>query len=176
MPLKEARGIEVGQVFNLGVKYSEKLGATYLDEQGKEHPCYMGCYGIGVSRTMAAAVEQNYDENGIVWPMAIAPYQCVVVPVNIKDEAVYRVAEGLYQELGEAGVEAVLDDRDERPGVKFKDADLVGYPLRITVGQKALVDGQVELMERRGGEMERVEVGDVVDVVRERIRVMMAAG
>ncbi|MCL1918910.1 MAG: proline--tRNA ligase [Peptococcaceae bacterium] len=169
-PLQAARGIEVGQVFNLGYKYSEKLGAAYLDQQGKEQVCYMATCGIGVSRTMAAAIEQNFDDHGIVWPMAIAPYQCIVVPVNVKDKELYETAERIYHELGQEGVEVVLDDRDERPGVKFKDADLVGYPLRITVGAKALAEGQVELLERGSGQMERVAVGDVVRMVRERVR------
>ncbi len=159
--LKEARGIEVGQVFNLGKKYSEALKATYLDEKGKEQVTYMGCYGIGVSRTMAAAIEQNYDENGIIWPMAIAPYHCIVVPISLKDQEVAATAEHLYNELKDLGVETVYDDRDERPGVKFKDADLVGYPLRVTVGQKALANDQVELYNRRTKSMELIEVDKV---------------
>jgi prolyl-tRNA synthetase len=146
---KRSQGIEVGQVFNLGTKYSEALKATYLDEKGKEQVCYMGCYGIGVSRTMAAAIEQNHDDNGIIWPMAIAPYQCIVVPVSLKDPEVTAAAEQLYIKLREAGVETVYDDRDERPGVKFKDADLVGYPLRVTIGAKTLAEGKVELLERK---------------------------
>jgi prolyl-tRNA synthetase len=159
--LKEARGIEVGQVFNLGKKYSEALKATYLDEKGKEQIIYMGCYGIGVSRTMAAAIEQNYDENGIIWPMAIAPYHCIVVPISLKDQEVAATAERLYHELKDLGVETVYDDRDERPGVKFKDADLVGYPLRVTIGQKALANGQVELYNRRTKSIELIAVDKV---------------
>jgi prolyl-tRNA synthetase len=174
-PLDSARGIEVGQVFNLGYKYSEQLGATYIDDQGKEKPCYMGCYGIGVSRTMAASIEQNNDENGIIWSMAIAPFQCIVVPVNSKDELLYETSESLYIKLAEAGVEVIFDDRDERPGVKFKDADLVGYPLRITIGAKALAEGQVELLERKSGLMERIPVADVVQVVRDRILKQLSA-
>ena len=158
--LKEARGIEVGQVFNLGKKYSESLKATYLDDKGQEQFCLMGCYGIGVSRTMAAAIEQNYDENGIIWPMPIAPYQCIIVPINLKEQEVVITAEKLYKELTELGVETVFDDRDERPGVKFKDSDLVGYPLRVTVGKKTLAEGKVELYNRKTGNVQLVEVED----------------
>jgi prolyl-tRNA synthetase len=164
--LKEARGIEVGQVFNLGTKYSEKLNATYLDDKGKEQVIYMGCYGVGVSRTMAAAIEQNHDAHGIIWPMPIAPYHCIVVPVSLKDQEVMATAEKLYNQLTNTGVETVLDDRDERPGVKFKDADLVGYPLRITIGQKALAEGKVELYHRATGEMELIEVEKAVERIR----------
>ncbi len=168
--LQEARGIEVGQVFNLGTKYSKALNATFLDEKGKEQVCYMGCYGIGVSRTMAAAIEQNYDENGIIWPMPIAPYHCIVVPVSVKDEEVLSTAERLYDQLKEKGVETVLDDRDERPGVKFKDADLVGYPLRLTIGPKTLAEGKVELFYRQTGEKELVEVNRACDRIKEIVK------
>ncbi|NLI93283.1 MAG: proline--tRNA ligase [Peptococcaceae bacterium] len=163
--LKEARGIEVGQVFNLGTKYSEKLHATYLDDKGKEQVCYMGCYGVGVSRTMAAAIEQNNDENGIIWPMPIAPYHCIVVPVTLKDSEVVSVAENIYKKLNSLGVETVLDDRDERPGVKFKDADLVGYPLRVTIGQKAMAEGKVELVYRATKQTELIPVEQVCDTI-----------
>ncbi|KUO66060.1 MAG: proline--tRNA ligase [Gracilibacter sp. BRH_c7a] len=159
--LQEARGIEVGQVFNLGTKYSESLKATYLDDKGNEQYCLMGCYGIGVSRTMAAAIEQNYDDNGIIWPMPIAPYHCIIVPVSLKDEEVVTTAEALYKELTALGVETVLDDRDDRAGVKFKDADLVGYPLRITIGKKTLAEGKVELNQRKTGNVELIKVEDV---------------
>jgi len=168
--LKEARGIEVGQVFNLGTKYSEALKATYLDEKGKEQLIYMGCYGIGISRTMAAAIEQNNDANGIIWPMAIAPYHCIIVPVSLKDPEVAQTAERLYRELLKAGVEVVYDDRDERPGVKFKDADLVGYPLRLTIGAKALAEGKVELVFRAGGKVEFIEVEKACAIIQEKIR------
>lgn len=164
--LKEARGIEVGQVFNLGTKYSKALNATYLDDKGKEQVMSMGCYGIGVSRTMAAAIEQNNDENGIIWPMPIAPYHCIVVPISLKDPEVVATAERLYHELKALGVETVLDDRDERPGVKFKDADLVGYPLRLTVGQKALAEGKIELVNRRTRTMELIETNKICDVIK----------
>lgn len=155
-PLKTARGIEAGQVFKLGTKYSEALKATFLDENGKEKPLVMGCYGVGVSRTMAAAIEQNFDEHGIVWPAAIAPYEVIVVPINAGNEAQMRLAEELYESLRAAGVEVVLDDRKERAGVKFKDADLIGYPLRITVGPKAVEADQIEVKTRRTGEVSLV--------------------
>ncbi|MEG6521688.1 proline--tRNA ligase [Desulfotomaculum sp. 1211_IL3151] len=164
--LLEARGIEVGQIFKLGTKYSEILGATFLDENGKERPIVMGCYGIGVSRTMAAAIEQNYDQNGIIWPANIAPFQAIVVPVATKDESQMKVAEELYHTLNQAGVETVLDDRAERPGVKFKDADLIGYPVRIVVGKQAS-DGIVEMRQRRSGVTEMTSVKDVVTKILE---------
>ncbi|WP_088187465.1 proline--tRNA ligase [Desulfosporosinus sp. FKA] len=164
--LKEARGIEVGQVFKLGTKYSKALGATFLDENGVEKPCVMGCYGVGVSRTMASAIEQNYDESGIIWPIPIAPYHCILVPVSTKDTQVVEAAEKLYQELQSLGVEVILDDRDERAGVKFKDADLVGYPLRITIGSKTLANGQVELKERKGGDIRLVSLNDTAGQVK----------
>lgn len=167
--LQEARGIEVGQIFKLGTKYSEALKATYLDPKGIEQYCVMGCYGIGVSRTMAASIEQNNDENGIIWPMAIAPYHCIIVPISLKDPDVYSVAESLYSQLTKAGVETVLDDRDERPGVKFKDSDLVGYPLRLTIGQKALVQGKIELYERKTGNIELINMEEAVARVQEKI-------
>ena len=154
--LKMTRGIEAGQVFTLGTKYSEALHATFLDENGREKPLFMGCYGIGVSRTMAAAIEQNNDENGIIWPRAIAPFEVVVVPVNAKNDAQLNIAEKIYTELKDKGVDVLLDDRKERAGVKFKDADLIGYPLRITVGPKAVDEDSVELKVRRNGDMVKV--------------------
>lgn len=163
--LSEARGIEVGQVFKLGTKYSKALNARYLDENGKEQLMVMGCYGIGVSRTMAAAIEQNHDENGIIWPAPIAPYHVVVVPVNTKDEGQLKVAEELYRALRDAGVEVVLDDRNERPGVKFKDADLIGYPLRVTVGAKALEEGNLELRFRKNGEMQLISKDKAAETI-----------
>ena len=159
-PLKMTRGIEAGQVFTLGTKYSKALHATFLDENGKEKPLVMGCYGIGVSRTMAAAIEQNNDENGIIWPKAIAPFEVVVVPVNAKNEDQLRISEEIYHELKTKGVDVVLDDRKERAGVKFKDADLIGYPLRITVGPKAVEEDSVELKIRRNGDMVNVTKAD----------------
>jgi len=153
-PVQTARGIEVGQVFKLYTKYSDALQATYLDENGKERPMVMGCYGIGISRTMAAAIEQNYDENGIIWPAPIAPYQVVVVPISNKDEQQMQLAEVIYNTLTQAGIDTVLDDRNERPGVKFKDADLIGYPLRITVGPKTVQEKLIEVKVRRTGEVQ----------------------
>ena len=153
---KICRGIESGQVFFLGTKYSEALGATFLDNQGKERPLEMGCYGIGVSRTLAAAVEQSHDENGIIWPMPLAPFTVQIVPTKMKDDAVRQAAENLYEELCNRNVEVLLDDRDERPGVKFKDADLMGTPLRVTIGPRGLEKGIVEVRARAGGETEEI--------------------
>lgn len=164
--LIEARGIEVGQVFKLGTKYSKALNANYVDENGQEKPCVMGCYGVGVSRTMAAAIEQNNDKDGIIWPIPIAPYQVILVPVSMKDSQVVDAAEKLYEELRQAGIEVIMDDRDERPGVKFKDADLVGYPLRVNVGSKTLAQGQVELRFRQTGETELVNVEELTTRVK----------
>jgi prolyl-tRNA synthetase len=168
--VKMTRGIEAGQVFKLGTKYSEALHATFLDENGKEKPLVMGCYGIGVSRTMAAAIEQNNDEHGIIWPAAIAPYQVLVVPINAKDEQQMKLAESLYAELQAAKVEVVLDDRKERAGVKFKDADLIGYPIRITIGPKAVDEDQLEVKIRRTGEVEYYKKADylqnIIDVLK----------
>ncbi|MDD7511084.1 MAG: proline--tRNA ligase [Peptostreptococcaceae bacterium] len=152
-PVKHARGIEVGQVFKLGTKYSESMGATYKDENQKEQLIVMGCYGIGVTRTLAAVVEQHHDENGIIWPMSVAPYHVIITLINPDDEAQAKVADDLYKELSKAGVEVLLDDRKERPGVKFKDADLLGIPVRITVGKLA-ADGQVEYKLRRDADKE----------------------
>ena len=151
-PVKMTRGIEAGQVFTLGTKYSEALQATFLDENGKEKPLIMGCYGIGVSRTMAAAIEQNNDEYGIIWPRAIAPYEVLVVPVNAKTPEQLALAEEIYTELQQAGADVLLDDRKERAGVKFKDADLIGYPLRVTIGPRALEEDQIEVKIRKNGE------------------------
>lgn len=172
--LVEARGIEVGQVFKLGTKYSKALNATFLDENGQEKPCVMGCYGVGVSRTIASAIEQNNDKDGIIWPIPIAPYHVILVPVSMKDSQVVETADKLYEELRNEGVEVIIDDRDERPGVKFKDADLVGYPLRVTVGSKTLAEGKVELRFRKSGEMELVKIeeltGRVKGIITEALR------
>lgn len=145
------KGIEVGQVFKLGTKYSEKLGCTYLDRDGKTHPMVMGCYGIGITRTVAASIEQNHDKDGIIWPVAIAPYEVVIVPANNKDEGVMNAARHLYDEMEDCRDEVILDDRDERAGIKFKDADLIGYPIRITIGKKWKESGLVEVRLRRSG-------------------------
>ena len=160
-PVKHARGIEVGQVFKLGTKYSEAMGAYYKDEEQKDKPIVMGCYGIGVSRTLAAVVEQHYDENGIIWPMSVAPYHIIITLVKPDDEVQANIAEKIYDELGKAGVEVLLDDRKERPGVKFKDADLLGIPVRITVG-KGAADGIVEYKLRRDADKTEMPVDEAV--------------
>lgn len=165
--VKTARGIEVGQVFKLFTKYSTSLKATFLDENGKEQPMVMGCYGIGVSRTMAAAIEQNHDNNGIIWPAAIAPYQVVVVPVSSKDEAQMQLAEKTCAELTAVGIEAILDDRNERPGVKFIDADLIGYPVRIVIGPKTLSESKVEVKIRKTGEQLNLDLSLYVNKLKE---------
>ncbi|MGH7832553.1 MAG: proline--tRNA ligase [Candidatus Binatia bacterium] len=168
--LESYRGIEVGQIFYLGKKYSEAMGATYLDAEGRERPIEMGCYGIGVSRLMAAAIEQNHDENGIIWPFSIAPFQVLILPINFQEEKVRAVAVELYQELARNGIEVLLDDRDERPGVKFKDADLIGIPLRATIGGKGLAKGVVELRRRRDGKVEELPLSEAAGQVSALIR------
>ncbi|HOK44134.1 MAG TPA: proline--tRNA ligase [Thermoclostridium caenicola] len=160
------RGIEVGHIFKLGTKYSEALGCSYLDETGKAHPMVMGCYGIGVSRAMAAIIEQHHDENGILWPMSVAPWQVIIVPVNVLDEKQAQTAEYLYQELKKHHVEVLLDDRNERAGVKFKDADLIGIPIRINVGKKAL-EGLVEFKLRHEDSASALPVESAVGAVLE---------
>ena len=170
-PVKKARGIEVGQVFKLFTKYSKAMHATYLDENGKEQPMVMGCYGIGVGRTMAAAVEQNNDKDGMIWPVAIAPYEVLVVPVNVKDEASTAKAEEIYAALQKAGVETVIDDRKERPGVKFKDADLIGYPIRVVVGPKTLTTSELEVKIRRSGEVKMLPLdSDYIATIKEMLQ------
>ena len=164
------RGIEAGQVFTLGTKYSQSMGATFLDENGKEHPLYMGCYGIGVGRTMAAAIEQNNDEQGIVWPRAIAPYEVVVVAVNAKKDDQLACAEEIYGECRQAGLDTLLDDRKERAGVKFKDCDLIGYPLRVVVGPKAVEEGQIEIKVRKTGEVFTVARAEYLSKVQELLK------
>lgn len=154
------KGIEVGQVFKLGTKYSEKLGCTYLDRDGKNHPMVMGCYGIGITRTVAASIEQNHDKDGIIWPVAIAPYEVVIVPANNKDEGVMNAARHLYDEMEDCRDEVILDDRDERAGIKFKDADLIGYPIRVTIGKKWKESRLVEVRLRRSGVVSEVALAD----------------
>ena len=161
------KGIEVGQVFKLGTKYSEKLDATFLDNNGKSRPMFMGCYGIGVTRTVAASIEQNHDENGIIWPVAIAPYEVFIVPANNKSEDVMKAAEGLYNALESSQDEIVFDDRAERAGIKFKDADLIGYPLRVTIGKKWQESGCVEIKLRRTGEVFEVPYENCAEKVEE---------
>ncbi len=164
--IKFVRGIEVGHVFKLGMKYSKAMKAVYLDCDGKEKTMIMGCYGIGIGRTVAACIEQNFDENGIIWPMPLAPYSVIVTPVNINDKDVMKASEDIYAELQAWGVEVILDDRDERAGVKFKDADLIGIPLRIVVGPKNLAQGHVELKIRKTGESRLYATENVVAEVR----------
>jgi len=166
--LQSARGIEVGHIFQLGTKYSKALGATYTNEQGEEVPLVMGCYGVGVSRLVQSAVEQSYDKDGIIWPTAIAPYHAIVVIPNISEPAQVAAAEQLYADLNAAGVETLLDDRNERAGVKFKDADLVGIPFRIVTG-RSLQQGKVEVVVRATHESQEVAIADVVATLKQRI-------
>lgn len=170
-PLKVTRGIEVGNIFQLGTKYSKPMNAVYLDSDGKTKPYVMGCYGIGITRTAAAAVEAHHDEHGIKWPLAIAPYHVTVVPVSIKDELQMQTAQRIYDELLQNGVEAVIDDREERPGVKFKDADLIGFPYRITVG-KTINEGNVEFVTRQTGEKEVVKPEEAIKRVIEAVKAL----
>jgi prolyl-tRNA synthetase len=172
--LEKTRGIEVGNIFNLGTKYSVKMGATYTEENGEETPFIMGCYGIGVSRTAAAAVESCHDANGICWPIPIAPYHVVVVPVNIHDELQHQTALGLYQQLNANGIQAVLDDRDDRAGVKFKDADLIGYPLRITVG-KTVASGTVEVKLRTEAQPTLMPIAEAAPWVTQHVQAALQA-
>ncbi len=173
--IKFVRGIEVGHVFKLGTKYSKAMKAVYLDRDGKEKTMIMGCYGIGIGRTVAACIEQNFDSNGIIWPIPLAPFTVIVTPVNIKESDVMKASEDIYRELLACGVESIIDDRDERAGVKFKDADLIGIPLRIIVGSKNLAQGRVELKIRRSGENRLYETGKIVDEVRKIIAAEMNA-
>jgi prolyl-tRNA synthetase len=168
--LKFARGIEVGHVFKLGTKYSQAMKAVYLDANGREQVMVMGCYGIGVGRTVAASIEQNHDDNGIIWPLPIAPYQVVIVPVNSGDANMTQAAEGLYTALIGRGLEVIMDDRGERAGVKFKDADLIGIPFRITIGPKNLAEGKVEIRERGSGAMNVLPLEQVVNFITGAVR------
>ena len=166
--LQSARGIEVGHIFQLGTKYSQAMAATYTSEQGEEIPIVMGCYGLGVSRLAQAAVEQSYDKDGIIWPVAIAPYHAIVVIPNITDKEQMEVAQKLYNELNGAGIETLLDDRDERAGVKFKDADLIGIPYRIVTG-RSLKEGKVEVVERASKQSQEIKIEEVVATLKMRI-------
>jgi prolyl-tRNA synthetase len=159
------KGIEVGHIFKLGTKYSETLHATYLDQAGKEKLIVMGCYGIGVGRTIAAAIEQHHDKDGIIFPLTLAPYQALILPVNINEPKLHKAAFKIYDELNADGIEALMDDRDERPGIKFKDADLIGIPLRITIGQHALEEGKVEIRDRKTGKVDLVNIEGTVGYV-----------
>ena len=166
--LQSARGIEVGHIFQLGTKYSQAMGATFTNEQGEEMPLIMGCYGIGISRLAQAAVEQSYDKDGIIWPVAIAPYHAIIVIPNIKDAQQVEVAERLYRELNQAGIETLLDDREGSPGIKFKDADLIGIPYRIVTG-RSLKEGKVEAIERASKQSQEIEIEKVANFLKTRI-------
>ena len=167
--LQTARGIEAGHIFQLGTKYSQAMGATYTNEQGEEKPLVMGCYGVGVSRLAQSAVEQSYDKDGIIWPVAIAPYHAIVTIPNIKDAGQIAVAEKHYTELNQAGVETLLDDRDERAGVKFKDADLIGIPFRIVTG-RAIANGKVEVVKRANRESQEIPIDEVINTLQQWIK------
>ena len=167
--LDSARGIEVGHIFQLGIKYSQAMGATFTNEQGEELPLVMGCYGVGVSRLAQSAVEQSYDKDGIIWPVAIAPYQVIIVIPNITDGQQVEIAEKLYTELNQAGIETLLDDRDERAGVKFKDADLIGIPYRIVTG-RSIKSGKVEWVERATHNSQEIAIEDVVTILKQKIQ------
>ncbi|MBN1549005.1 MAG: proline--tRNA ligase [Syntrophaceae bacterium] len=171
--LSFARGIEVGHVFKLGTKYSKALKAVYLDKNGREQIMIMGCYGIGVTRTVAAAIEQFHDDDGIIWPVPIAPFQVIITPVNINEEVLGKAAEDLYQSLTEKGVEVLLDDRDERAGVKFKDADLIGIPYRVTIGPKKLAEGKVEIKNRKTGEVLSIDLSGASDYLATTVKAEM---
>lgn len=167
--LKGARGIEVSQVFQLGSKYSEAMGATFADEDGTERHFQMGCYGVGITRSLAAVIEQHNDENGIAWPVSVAPLEVAVLPLNVGDETVHPLAERLWRELAEADIETVIDDRDERAGVKFADADIIGWPYQLVVGKKGVAEGVVELKDRTTGERVSVPIDDAVTTVAGRV-------
>jgi prolyl-tRNA synthetase len=164
-----ARGIEVGHIFKLGTKYSKSMGANFIDENGESKPLIMGCYGIGINRTMAAIIEQNNDENGIIWPLSVAPYKVIVIPAVTKDIEQMRIANELYEELKSLGIEVLLDDREERAGVKFKDADLIGIPMRITVGKK-INEGLVEFKLRNSSEVELISTDLILSKVKEELK------
>ena len=163
--LEVYKAMEVGHIFKLGTKYSESMGATVLTEEGKPVPIVMGSYGIGVERIITAAIEQNNDADGIIWPKSIAPFDVIVTVTNMKDEKLRAAGEKLYEDLTQAGLDVLLDDRDERAGVKFKDADLIGIPFRITIGKK-IGDGVVELFDRKAKKSEDVKLDDIVSRVR----------
>jgi prolyl-tRNA synthetase len=162
---KGYKGIEVGHVFFLGQKYSKPMGVKFLDGDGKEKAAEMGCYGIGVTRIVAAAIEQNHDANGIVWPVPLAPYEVAVLDLQQDDEKVIATARKIYEDLEAAGIDVLYDDRDERAGVKFKDADLVGIPYRIAIGKKGLAEGVVELKLRKGTEVRKIKIDEIVPLV-----------
>ncbi|MCK5595302.1 proline--tRNA ligase, partial [bacterium] len=160
--IKIKKGIELGHTFKLGSKYSESMGARFIGKDGREKSIIMGCYGIGVSRIIAAVIEQNNDENGIIWPKSIAPYQVEILPVNVNDKETIQIAEKLYKKFLSEKIEVIIDDRNERPGIKFKDADLIGIPIRITIGSKKAKDNIVEIHKRDTGENKSVNVDDLL--------------
>jgi prolyl-tRNA synthetase len=168
------RGIEVGHIFKLGTVYSEALKATFLDDQGREVPFIMGCYGIGVSRAVAAAIEQNHDKDGIIFPMPIAPFQVIILNLSAKDEAITTAAQSLYEQCRASGIEVLLDDRDERPGIKFKDADLIGIPLRVMVGNLLTKEGKIEIRERAGGKTSAVPLAEAAATLKQMVESEMA--
>jgi prolyl-tRNA synthetase len=169
-PLVFKKCIEVGHVFKLGTKYSAAMEANYLDADGKSNPMIMGCYGIGLNRIMAAAIEAWHDEKGICWPVSIAPFEVVICALDIREEAVNSLALKLHDELESAGVDVILDDRDARPGFKFNDADLIGFPIRLVVGKRGLADGVVEIQDRHTGEVQKIPPENVVSVVTDMVR------
>jgi prolyl-tRNA synthetase len=164
------RGIEVGHIFKLGTKYSKAMKALFLDEKGNERPCIMGCYGIGVGRCLAAAIEQNNDKDGIILPVSIAPFEVIILPLQIHDPSVSKAAQTIYEDLIEQGIDVILDDRDERPGVKFKDADLIGIPVRITVGVKGIKKGTVEIKLRNKKEVKTLSVNMCPSFIQETVK------
>ena len=170
--LVSTRGIEVGHVFMLGTKYSEAMNATFVDRDGKEKPFIMGCYGIGIGRTVAAAIEQNHDENGIIFPEALAPFQVTVLPLKVKDEEVMKASEDIYKELIELGYEAIIDDRDVGPGFKFKDAELIGIPVQVAVGPRTIKEGEAELKVRKTGDSRNIKLKEVVQEVQELLSII----
>jgi len=165
--LEFSRGIEVGHTFKLGTKYSKSMGATFVDKDGGEKYIVMGCYGIGVSRIVAAAIEQSRDEDGIIWPLPIAPFQVLILPVNYEQEKTRAISDKIYKELENGGYEVLMDDRDERAGVKFKDADLIGTPIRVTVGEKALARNVVEVKLRKEKKVREVRPEEVKELIKE---------
>ncbi len=170
--LSSTRGIEVGHVFMLGTKYSEAMNATFVDSDGKEKPFIMGCYGIGIGRTVAAAIEQNHDENGMIFPKALAPFEVSVLPLKIKDDEIMKEAERIYSELIEAGYEAIIDDRDVGPGFKFKDAELIGVPVIVAVGPRTIKEGEAEVKVRKSADTRNIKLKVVVNVVSELLSVI----
>jgi prolyl-tRNA synthetase len=164
------RGIEVGHVFKLGEKYSKALKAVFLDEQGKEKNIIMGCYGIGVGRTVTAAIEQNHDKEGIIFPVPLAPFEVTILPLQMHEKDVIDAADSIYTDLLEKGIEVLLDDRDERAGIKFNDADLLGIPVRITVGLRGVKNGRVELKLRSGSEIMEIPIEDASKIIMEKVK------